>query len=143
MASNSSGWNVPTLAMYLCAAASIAILVLLWAPSFSASAAQAPATMTYAIAPLTWTAVALVIAAIGVVLGCLVPGQPAATAAVATLLFASCIVFWSSVPNEESSASTELAAVIAGSLVLPTMFGWLVGYRHRIRHAAVEPSREN
>ena len=134
---------MPTLAMYLCAAASVAILVLVWGPSFSVSAGQAPAAMTCAIAPLTWTAVALVIAAIGVVLGRLVPGQPAAQVAVAMLLVAVCIVFWSSMPSEESSASIDLAAVIAASLSFPTMFGWLVGYRHRIRHAALESPREN
>jgi hypothetical protein len=127
--------------MYLCAAASVAILVLLWAPSFSATAGQL--AMTYAIAPLAWTAVALVIAAIGLVLGWLVPGQPAAQVAVATLLLAVCIVFWSSMPSEETSASIELAAVIAASLLPPILFGWLIGYGYRTRHAGFGPPHES
>jgi len=131
---------VPTLAMYLCGAASVAILVLLWAPSFSATAGQL--AMTYAIAPLAWTAVALVIAAIGLVLGWHVPGQPAAQVAVATLLLAICIVFWNSMPSEESSASIELAAVIAASLLPPILFGWLIGYGYRIRQTALDSPLE-
>jgi len=128
--------------MYLCAAASVAMLVLLWAPAFSIPAAQAAAVLTYAIAPLAWTAVASVIAAIGLVLGWLVPGQPAAQVAVATLLFATCIVFWSSMPSEETSASIELAAVIAASLLPPILFGWLIGYGYRARHAAFDSPHE-
>jgi hypothetical protein len=143
MASHPAKWSVHELAVYVCGAALTAILVLLWAPSLAIPGAQAAAAMLSGLVPLTWTLVALLVAAIGLILGWLVPGQPAAQAAVATLLLATCIVFWSSAPSEESSTSTDLAMIIGGSLLPPVMFGWLLGYGYRQRCIALEPPQES
>ena len=143
MTSHPAKWSVREFVMYVCGAALAAILVLLWAPSLSIPGAQAAAAMLLGIVPLIWTLVALVVAAIGLILGWLVPGHPAVQTAVATLLFATCIVFWSSAPSEESSTSLDLAAIIGGSLVLPVIFGWLIGYDYRVRRAALEPPQES
>jgi hypothetical protein len=143
MASHPAKWSVHELAMYVCGAALAAILVVLWAPPLAIPGAQAAAAMLFGIVPLTWTLMALLVAAIGLILGCLVPGQPAAQTAVATLLLATCIVFWSSAPSEESSTSTDLAMIIGGSLLPPVMFGWLIGYGYRIRRTALEPPQES
>lgn len=143
MASHPAKWSVHELTLYVCGAALAAILVLLWAPSLAIPGAQAAAAMLSGIVPLTWTLVALLVAAIGLILGSLVPGQSAIQAAAATLLFATCIVFWSSVPSEESSTSTDLAMIIGGSLLPPVMFGWLLGYGYRIRRIALEPPQES
>jgi hypothetical protein len=129
--------------MLLCGIASVAIFVLLWTSSSSRSmpGGQDEAALSYAIVPLTWTMAALAVAAVGLIVGWLLPMQVAAPTAAAALLAALCFVFWNSMLTA-SEPSVELAALIGGSLLVPLMFGWLLGDSYKVR-AGLEPSHES
>jgi hypothetical protein len=129
--------------MVLCGMASVAIFVLLWTSSSSRSVPgdQDAAALSYGIVPLTWTMAALAVAAIGLLVGWFLPVRVAAPTAAAGLLVAICFVFWNSMPTA-SEPSVEFAALIGGSLLVPMMFGWLLGDSYKVR-AEFEPSHES